>query len=90
MENSNDTIGNQTCDLPTCSTVPQPTVPPHIPITPLSNDSRTLTSGNVHIRGCMCVCVCVRVCVRVSVRVRARVVCVFALKGKELASLLWH
>ena len=27
MKNSNDTIGNQTCDLPACSTVPQPTAP---------------------------------------------------------------
>jgi hypothetical protein len=25
MKNSNDTIGNQTLDLPTCSAVPQPT-----------------------------------------------------------------
>ena len=28
MKNSNDTIRNQTCDLLTCSAVPQPTVPP--------------------------------------------------------------
>jgi hypothetical protein len=28
MKNSNDTIGNQTRDLPVCSTVPQPTAPP--------------------------------------------------------------
>jgi hypothetical protein len=28
MENSNDTIGNRTRDLPACSTVPQPTAPP--------------------------------------------------------------
>ena len=27
MENSNDTIGNRTCNLPTCSAVPQPTAP---------------------------------------------------------------
>jgi hypothetical protein len=27
MENSNDTIGNRTRDLPTCSAVPQPTLP---------------------------------------------------------------
>ena len=32
MKNSNDTIGNRTRDLPTCSTVPQPTAPPHTPI----------------------------------------------------------
>jgi hypothetical protein len=24
MKNSNDTFGNQTCDLPACSAVPQP------------------------------------------------------------------
>ena len=28
MKNSNDTTGNRTHDLPTCSTVPQPTEPP--------------------------------------------------------------
>ena len=28
MKNSNDTIGNQTRDLPACSVVPQPTAPP--------------------------------------------------------------
>jgi hypothetical protein len=28
MKNSNDTIGNGTRDLPTCSAVPQPTAPP--------------------------------------------------------------
>jgi len=28
MKKSNDTIGNQTCDIPTCSAVPQPTAPP--------------------------------------------------------------
>jgi len=32
MENSNDTIGNRTRDLPTCSTVPQPTALPRAPI----------------------------------------------------------
>jgi len=31
MKNSNDTIGNQTCDLPACSKVPQPTAPPRAP-----------------------------------------------------------
>ena len=30
MENSNDTIGNQTRYLPACSTVPQPTAPPRV------------------------------------------------------------
>ena len=28
MKNCNDTIGNRTRDLPTCSAVPQPTAPP--------------------------------------------------------------
>jgi hypothetical protein len=28
MKNSSDTIGNRARDLPTCSTVPQPTAPP--------------------------------------------------------------
>jgi hypothetical protein len=31
MKNSNDTIGNQTRDLPACSAVPQPTAPPRAP-----------------------------------------------------------
>jgi len=31
MKNLNDTIGNQTRDLPACSAVPQPTAPPHAP-----------------------------------------------------------
>ena len=31
MKNSNDTIGNRTCDLPTCNAVPQPTAPPRVP-----------------------------------------------------------
>ena len=31
MKNSNDTIGNQTCDLPACSSVSQPTAPPRAP-----------------------------------------------------------
>jgi len=31
MKNSNDIIRNQTRDLPTCSAVPQPTVPPRTP-----------------------------------------------------------
>ena len=32
MKNSNDTIGNRTHDLQACGTVPQPTVPPRIPL----------------------------------------------------------
>ena len=31
MTNSNDTIGNRTRDLPTCSAVPQPTAQPGAP-----------------------------------------------------------
>ena len=31
MKNVNDTIGNRTRDLPTCSAVPQPTAPPRAP-----------------------------------------------------------
>jgi len=31
MKNSNDTIGNRTRDLPTCSAVSQPTAPPRAP-----------------------------------------------------------
>ena len=31
MKNSNDTIGNRTCDLTACSAVPQPTAPPRAP-----------------------------------------------------------
>jgi hypothetical protein len=31
MKNSTDTIRNRTCDLPACSTVPQPTAPPRAP-----------------------------------------------------------
>jgi len=32
MKNSDDTLGNQTCDLPICSAVPQPTVLPRAPL----------------------------------------------------------
>jgi len=31
MKKPNDTAGNQTRDLPTCSAVPQPTAPPRAP-----------------------------------------------------------
>ena len=31
IKNSSDTIRNRTCDLPTCSVVPQPTAPPRAP-----------------------------------------------------------
>ena len=32
MKNSNDTMGNQTRDLPTCSAVPQPTALLRVPL----------------------------------------------------------
>ena len=32
MKNPSDPIGNQTCDLLACSTVPQPAVLPHTPL----------------------------------------------------------
>jgi hypothetical protein len=32
MKNPNDPIGSRTRDLPPCSTVPQPTAPPHDPL----------------------------------------------------------
>ena len=32
MKNSNDTIGNRTRSLPTCSAVPQPTALPRAPV----------------------------------------------------------
>jgi len=31
MKNFSDTIGNRTHNLPACSSVPQPTAPPHTP-----------------------------------------------------------
>ena len=31
LKNSSDSIRNRTCDLPACSTVPQPSAPPHTP-----------------------------------------------------------
>jgi hypothetical protein len=31
MKNSNETIGNRSCDLPVCIAVPQPTAPPRAP-----------------------------------------------------------
>jgi len=36
MKNSNDTIGNRTRDLPTCSAVPQPTAPPDVYSCPIA------------------------------------------------------
>ena len=41
MKNTNDSIGNQTRNLPACSAVPQPTEPPRAPITTSSSISNT-------------------------------------------------
>jgi hypothetical protein len=41
MENSNDTIGNRTCDLLACSAVPQPTAPPRAPSTVVIQEINT-------------------------------------------------
>ena len=38
MKNSNDTIGNRTRDLLTCSAVPQPTAPPRYPFSLLAGE----------------------------------------------------
>jgi hypothetical protein len=46
MKNSNDTIGNQNRDLPTCSAVPQPTA---LPRAPHNYDAYKAKHG-VHIR----------------------------------------
>jgi len=48
MNNSNDTIGNRTRDLPACSAVPQPNAPPCVP--PVSeNTVPNLDSGFVYL-----------------------------------------
>jgi hypothetical protein len=39
MENSNDTIGNRTRDLPTCTAVPQPNALPRAPHAIVITDS---------------------------------------------------
>ena len=44
MKNSNDTIGNRTRDLPTCSAVPQSTAPPR---TPIQNRSGGIITRNI-------------------------------------------
>ena len=41
LKNSNDTIGNQTRDLPNCSAAPQPTALPRAP-----NMVRNVTKGH--------------------------------------------
>ena len=42
MKNSNDTFGNRTRDLPTCSAVPQPTA---LPRTPTEMSTMNISSG---------------------------------------------
>ena len=46
MKNSNDTIGNRTSDLLTCSTVPQPTAPPRSPIIININNNNAKINNN--------------------------------------------
>ena len=43
MKNCNDTIGNQTCDHPACSALPQPTAPPRAPNYQKSGNKNTVT-----------------------------------------------
>ena len=43
MKNSNDTIGNRTRDLPSCSAVPQPIAPPRT----LTNNGSCSNTKNV-------------------------------------------
>ena len=47
MKNSNDTMGNRTRDLPTCSGVSLPTAPPRAPICNI----RRIKSRNIIIQG---------------------------------------
>ena len=42
MKNSNDTIGNRTRYLPSCSAVPQPTAPPRTPFYSVFYDNRKI------------------------------------------------
>jgi hypothetical protein len=48
MKNSSDTIGNRTRDLPTCSSVPQPTTSPRTPFigSPVSKFNACLVIGS--------------------------------------------
>jgi hypothetical protein len=45
VKNSSDTIGNQTRDLPACSIVPQPTVPPCTPFLSVEASLSVPSSG---------------------------------------------
>jgi hypothetical protein len=48
LKNSCDTLGNQTHNLPACSAVPQPTVPPHTPLILDSNSSKYICCFEPH------------------------------------------
>jgi hypothetical protein len=43
VKSSNEIIGNQTCDLPACNAVPQPTAPPRAPDDDDDDDDINLT-----------------------------------------------
>jgi len=49
MKNSNYTIGNRTCDLPTCRAVPQPTALPRAPFETIGNN-KIITKANMETR----------------------------------------
>ena len=49
LKNSNDTIGNRTRDLPTCSAVPQPTAPTRAPIAKVAQSKNFLFGLNTKI-----------------------------------------
>ena len=57
MKNSNDTIGNQTRDLPACSAMPQPTAPPRAPNMYILRDilQRNYLSNGLHYFGLPCI-----------------------------------
>ena len=48
MKNSNDTIGNRTRDLPTCSAVPQPTASPRTPVKELFAQTNSEQTQHIH------------------------------------------
>jgi hypothetical protein len=53
MKNSNDTIGNRTCDLPTFSAVSQPTAPPRAPFSvryALKSEKMKITNSKNYIK----------------------------------------
>jgi hypothetical protein len=59
MKNSSDTIGNWTRDPSACSAVPQPTAPPHAPVTPctikkLTKSVTLIKILYLHVEAVMC------------------------------------